>query len=386
MSHDHDRKSPEKARRSTEPKQEPDARFQAAADSRYGSILNLQALVGNQVVQRLVKDRSPFIPQVSSINSSGPDINREDENIEAAQEHFEAGQRLFRAGQYAAAATRLERARQVPGLSDDTYSTLLYDLGVCNLRLERFATAVTYFEQYLEQPGANAEEVEPLLEQARTGTAGDAERIMSREGGELPPESADAEEQTVAARTLFEQASALYSEGQYRQAIIIFEQVREMEITEGGEEIHTAVLFNIGRCNFRLRRFSTAIIYLEQYIDRAPSEADRDEAQEMLTEAQEEAGTLTSQEQGEMMLRLANEAYEAGEYASALQRFKTLLELRGLNEEAQSQIEYNLGMCYFRLGRLADARAAIERYLADHPGDSEAQSRLDEIVQQMGSE
>ncbi len=383
MSHDHDAKSPDTSKRPHDSKDSEPA-LQPAVDPRYGNILNLQSLIGNQAVQRLVK-ASP-LPIIPTARASTPDISRDDENIEAARDHFEAGQRLFRAGQYAAAITRLERARQIPGLSDDTYSTLLFDLGISNLRLERFATAVTYFEQYLERPGANREEVEPLLEQARQGTATDAETILEREGGSLPAPSSDPDAQTDAARTLFEQAAALYAAGQYRQAIIIFEQVREMEISEGGEEIHTACNFNIGRSNFRLRRYSTAIIYLEQYIDNAPSAADRDEAQSMLTEAQEHAGALTSLEQASMMMRLGDQAYQAGEYATALQRFKTLLEVRGLDEDTRSQIQYNVGMCYFRLGRPEDARGAFSAYLATHPGDSEAQARLDEVMQQLESE
>ncbi|HLV35748.1 MAG TPA: tetratricopeptide repeat protein [Spirillospora sp.] len=388
MKHSHDRKPPAQTRHAADAQSSHARPF--ATDPQTTPVLNLQKLIGNQAVQRLFRpgtaDSQMTVPRIAPLRTSTPHISREEENVEAAREHFEEGQRLFRAGRYQAAIIRLERARQIPGLDADIYTTLLYNLGVCNLRLERFATAVNYFEQYLARPGADAEEVEPLLEQARQGTAADAETIMNRQGGSLPPPSSDPAAQADSARTLFEQAAALYEAGQYRQAIIIFEQVREMEITDNAEAIRAACLFNIGRCNVRLGRHATAIIYLEQYIDVAPSEADRQEAEAMLVEAQENAGALTSVEQAQMMFRMADRAYSAGDYATALHRFNTLLGIRGLDETTRSQIEYNIGMCYIRLGRAAEARPYLERYLAAHPDDSEAQARLDEITQQPETE
>jgi tetratricopeptide (TPR) repeat protein len=356
-------------------------------DHRIPSVLKLQHFVGNQTVQRLLQrqtsDQRAYRPHSLLPRAGMPDISRDEENVETARQHFQAGMRLFEAGQYSAAITRLERARQIPGLSDNIHLALLYNLGVCNLRLQRFATAVTYFEECLTRPGANPAEIEPLLEQARRGTAGDAANIMGRAGGSLPAPSSDPTAQADAARTLFQQAAALYAAGQYRQAIIIFEQLRTMELTDNAESIRSTSLFNIAQCNIHLGRHATAIIYLEQYLDTATDDTDRQRVETLLAETQRHAGTLTSSDQARMMFRMAAQSYQADDYATALQHFQTLLTLRGLDDNTRSQIEYNIGLCYLRLGRYAEAQAYFQRYLSTHPDDSAARARLDEVRQHL---
>jgi hypothetical protein len=55
-----------------------------------------------------------------------------------------------------------------------------------------------------------------------------------------------------------------------------------------------ACLFNIGAANLRLRRFATAVIYFETYVE-SPDIADRDRtgAQRLLNTAKRGAGIAT---------------------------------------------------------------------------------------------
>ena len=355
---------------------------QAAIDSvaavgTYGGVQRLQQTIGNQAVLGLL-NRKELAPR-----SGTPDISREDDPAEIASQHFEEGARLFNAGQYAAAIPRFERARQVPTLDAETYTMLMWNLAICNFRLERFATAVFYFEQYLGAGISEADRIaaENYLQQARAGTAEDADRILEREDADIPAATGDAAADTARASALFDQAASLYMDGQYRQAIIIFEQVREMP--DVSEEVRRDVIFNIARCNIRLRRAATAIPYLEQYL-HMPG-ASRAEAVALLTESQEEAGAMTSTEQARMIYSLANEAYMAGEYREAERLFQLILSNPSVDTSSMADIRYNLGMAQLRQGRHADALSHFQAYAAEHPDAADVQERIAECEAAIGA-
>lgn len=327
-------------------------------------VIDLQHRIGNELT-------------VQAITAS-----REEENLERARRTFDAAERLFNARRYGAAAIRFERVRQTPGLSAEVYSHSLFNLAVCNLRLERFATATMYLEQ-AQAAGIPAREIEPLLRQAREATAADAERIMNRAGGSLPGASSDPAAQTSGAQAVFEQAVAEFAEGHLRQSIILFEQVREMELSENAEEIRQACLRNIGRANMQLGRHATAIVYLEQAIDVTTGSAERATLESWLATCLQRTGALTTVDQAQLMYRMANQAFSAGDHRTALDRFRVVLTIRGLDQQVIDDTRYNMGLCHFLMGELEAARSYIAPYVEAHPDDAEARERLDQINDQV---
>lgn len=350
----------------------------------YGGVLRLQQTIGNQAVLGLLnrKEAQPSGIHITQ-GSHTPDISREDDPVAMARQHFEDGQADYMAQRYDSAIRHFERARQVPTLDAEIYTQLIWNLAMCNFQLERYATAVYYYEMYLSRGVSEADRLaaEGYLEQARTGTADDAERILEREDASIPAATGDATADAARAEALFDQAVALYMDSQYRQAIIIFEQVREMP--DIAEAVRRDVTFNIARCNMRLRRAATAIPYLEEYL-RMPG-ASRAEAVALLTESQEAAGAMTSGEQAQMVYRLANEAYIAGDYREAERLFQLILSNPSVDTTAMTDIRYNLGMALLRQGRHADALPHFQAYAAEHPDAADVQERIAECEAAIGA-
>ncbi len=353
-------------------------------------LLNLQRSLGNQTLQRLIAERGEnsiqTLLQTGQIgaDSAAPDISREDEIVDTARQHFDEGLAEYQDGNYRGAIVRFERARQVPGLEENIYHDILFNIGRCNLELERYATAVMYFEEYLERGGTDTERVEPLLQQARAATGQDAETILNREGAAIPPETDDPAANVNRATALYDQASDLYQRHQYRQAIIIFEQLREMQNVEGVEDIHRTTLFNIARCNLRLRRYATAIIYLEEYLEDAEDAQDRAQVFDLLIEAQENAGAMTTREQVGFLLRLCEDAYENNEFETIIRLSEVIQQMSIDDAELATNVHYNIGLAYHRLGRHAEAVPHLRRYVETHPGDQEAAQILAEAEERSG--
>jgi hypothetical protein len=74
-------------------------------------------------------------------------------------------------------------------------------------------------------------------------------------------------------RRLFHRAMGDYRARRYRRAIIAWEQVRHL--SGMAPNVAAACLYNIAAANLKLRRFATALIYLETYI-ASPAISDRD--------------------------------------------------------------------------------------------------------------
>ena len=347
----------------------------------------LQRLAGNQRVNQMLTQgqltpasggdgvyRASMVPG----NQSGSGmIQRDGEaNENLAQELHNEGLRFYRAGQYQRAIVRFERARQVPGLSDEVNRDILFNMGRANLNLERFATAINYLEQYREMDGADTAGADELLNQAREGTEADAERILEREGASIPSETDENAQDR--ARALFDEAIALYERQQYRQAVIIFQQVREAGGADN-PDVERDMLFNIARCNMHLRRYATAINYLERYLDM--DGASVDEAMTMLREVQGDAGVTAIFSR---LFGIGRDAYQAGNHDDAIHIFTVLLEIESLNDDERAQLHYNLGQAFFEQGSYDQAIPHYQAYLAVHPDSAEAQTRLRDAQEQAG--
>jgi outer membrane protein assembly factor BamD (BamD/ComL family) len=67
-----------------------------------------------------------------------------------AKEVYEQGVRFYNRKNYRSAIVRFERVRHMPGVTGREY--MLYNIGIANLKLDRFATAIIYFENFLASP------------------------------------------------------------------------------------------------------------------------------------------------------------------------------------------------------------------------------------------
>jgi tetratricopeptide (TPR) repeat protein len=354
-----------------------------------GSVLSLQQMIGNQAVQGLLTGHEPpaspgwLQTKLVAPRSGTPDISREDDPETIAREHTETGMNLFNAGNYEEAIAHFERARQVPTLAPRVYARIILNLGMCNFRLQRFATAIHYLEQaqtmdISEEQLAN---VEATLEQARAGTSADAERILDREDADIPAATGDAAGDEARAQALFQQADELFTAGQFRQALILFEQVREMESQP--EHVRNTMIFNIAECNLRLGRAATAISYLEDYL-RTPG-ANRSRVIELLTASQEAAGTLTSDEQMQMVFRLGREAHNAGQYADAVRLYQLVIDNPAVEARVAAEMHYNLGLSLFEMGRYEEALTHFQEYAAFNPAHAEVQAHIAECESHIGT-
>ena len=325
-------------------------------------ILFLQHNIGNRAVSRLLFDQDnkgrglPDIMQIAQrqeqagadSSSAQSDIEQADEAVRGeARRIYEDGVHAYSSGQFRRAIIRFERARQMPGITEQSNGALLYNIGRANMRLHRYATAVYAFERYLETGGisaASAARGREMLARSQRGAGIDADISQSD------------------AQQLFEDGAQHYSNGQYRQALILFERARNL----GGidERSENAFLYNIGRCNLKLERFATAIRYFEAVIRAKGVEPDSAEAVEaaagdtdlakyleLLRQARQGAGIPWSR----MLFRQMNDMYTAGNYTAALQRLQQIYGSPDLNAEDRNKIVYNLGITNHRMNNYSEA-------------------------------
>lgn len=83
---------------------------------------------------------------------------------------FARAERLFKARAYRKAIILFERVRHMPGVPNP--ERLLYNIGLANLKLRRFATAIIYFESFLAHPSisdGDRERAQEKLNEAKRG-------------------------------------------------------------------------------------------------------------------------------------------------------------------------------------------------------------------------
>lgn len=101
------------------------------------------------------------------LNEDRPDQSTVNDN---SQQLLQRAQRQFNNGDYRSASYLYEQLRQGSNLSASDNADILYNLGMCYYRMNRFATSITYFQQYLRQNPGNEEAERHLREaQRRTG-------------------------------------------------------------------------------------------------------------------------------------------------------------------------------------------------------------------------
>ena len=178
-------------------------------------------------------------------------------------------------------------------------------------------------------------------------------------------------------RTLFEQGKTFFDSRQYARAIIRFERLRQLGMPEVGEQIADELVWNIAVCNFKLQRYNTAIVYLEEYRDMSGVGAeDRAGAEALLVRVKRLAGV--PQEEGPApvdrqreMFQQAQDLFSGGRFRRAIVRFERVRQLPGISAEVARDCLWNIGVCNLRLRRFATAIIYFERYMKMSGADLE---------------
>ncbi|MCL4486540.1 MAG: tetratricopeptide repeat protein [Chloroflexi bacterium] len=329
-----------------------------------------------------------------------------------ARRLYEQASRHYRAGAYPNAIRDFERARQMPGLSDSINNMLLYNIGMCDLQLNRFNTAISYFEQYLAASGiseSDQAEARQRLAEARRGAGIPADlgpASPSTGAGGTRSEAAGANSTTQEeARATFERATQQYAAGDFNGAIESFETVQQAMGLQAGASLFYNIFYNIGMCNLKLRRYHAAVNNFEDYLaGDGLSAQDRAEARERLNEGRRGAGlpAETGPEEGSGgatgaaspearargLFERGSQHFSAGAYRDAIRAFERVRHLPGLSEAHQAALLYNIGMCNLRLNRFSTAITYFERYLATSGLSAsdieEARARLSEARRRAG--
>ena len=265
----------------------------------------------------------------------------------------------FNAGQYARALVFWERGRHQREITDSQRATFLFNVGTCNLMLDRYASAVAVFEEYLLSPGADRELGENRLLRARAG-------VGSSELSDAPLQQPD----EGPGEALHRQAQRLFEAGSFREALAMWERARE---TPGNTPAQNAMLlFNIGMCNLRLERFATAVFFFEEFLESPGTNEEL--GRERLAEARRGAGVSeggVSERTARTLHARALEAFDAGEYARAVILWERARHMRGATDAQRAAFLLNVGLSNLRMERYGSAVAAFEGYLRMPGSDRE---------------
>ena len=162
----------------------------------------------------------------------------------------------------------LQKYRLLPGYKNTPKNRRIinFRLGKINLELRRVATAAYYFEIFLNEFPDNE-------------TALELQREIKRRLGRLPKKARNNSRSKRRVATeiyrLKNKGKRYFIKKNYIKAIYYFERSRQgMVLNNWDKELVSGLFFNIGFSNFLLARFSTAITYLEKYIEIKNPEKD----------------------------------------------------------------------------------------------------------------
>ncbi|HEY7268835.1 MAG TPA: DUF4157 domain-containing protein, partial [Dehalococcoidia bacterium] len=113
--------------------------------------------------------------------------------VDQVKQMLQQGSALFSRGEIGEAIAAFEQLRQSPGVPDEVRAACVYNIGLCNLKAKRFATALFYFEQYRGAAGADTLRAGAAMNQARRGLGlpelRAPESEPGRTGQDSPPRS-----------------------------------------------------------------------------------------------------------------------------------------------------------------------------------------------------
>jgi tetratricopeptide (TPR) repeat protein len=321
-------------------------------------LFDLQRMAGNAAVHRLLRGGDLSREDVVSAETAGPALEAEE-----LRERFSEAQALYHAARYPQAIVAFQRIRSLPGVPDAVQRDCLWAMGMADLRLGRYATAILLFEHYMTMEGADVPGAEARLEQARSSAGlGD---------------DTDGPEQL---ERRFDAAMGLFEGGRHRQALVAFERVRRHP--DASPELERDCLFNTGLTLLHLQRYATAIPFFEQY---ATCEgADAAEAKARLEETRRAAGAGIENEQPtpdqlRRRFQAAMSLFEKERYAEAVGAFDGIRRLAGIPDGVRRDAVFNTAVALLRQGNKEKAIPLLERYGRMEDADtSEAAGLVDQ--------
>lgn len=201
---------------------------------------------------------------------------------EEQRQTFEDAEQYYASSQFRKAIVRFERVRQAGNLGAASRAILSFNIGLCNIRLRRFATAIPYFEEYIRSLGHDPNSTQ--THEAAQGNADLREALdllrQARQGAEMPW-----------ARLLYYQATEKYEAGNYSEAVTLFQQLMGMPDLDSSQS--SMIFYNAGMSLHRLSRFSEAVTYYQRYLTTEPSEQDRVKAEAQIEQARNNAPPIT---------------------------------------------------------------------------------------------
>ncbi|MGD8857406.1 MAG: tetratricopeptide repeat protein [Chloroflexota bacterium] len=279
-----------------------------------------------------------------------------------ANKLLRAANKLARRRQYRRAIIGYERLIHQPGVREAVTTPATINIGICNYRLGRYATANLYFQQYLKLPTARAKKgaYYLALTQGKLGLGpGSAAGKAAAVGG--------AAASGKQAQAQFEQGVAKYRAGQYTAAIMLFEQARNSKLL--AEHLRVKAVFNLGLCSKRLKRYATAMRYFETYlglpgakVEKGAFHADQMRRKLGLPSTKARQGKI-SEKQADQLLREANKLARGRKYRQAIISYERLVHQQGVPESTSTPATINIGICNYRLGRYAEANFYFQQYL-----------------------
>ena len=216
------------------------------------------------------------------------------QSTSAANNLVRQGERFYQNGNYSRAIVFFQRALHSENVDNSHSAQLLYNIGMCNYRMSRYAAAINFFELYLtHNPGDPT--TQGLLEECRSrSNAHNSDGAISgtnryaTEGGQTTAENRpESSEAGPTSRDRLQRAERQFSHGDYRSAMYLFEQARQGSNLSASD--NADILYNLGMCNLRMRRYGTAITYFEQYLQQNPG---NEEAMRHLETAQRRVGII----------------------------------------------------------------------------------------------
>ena len=277
---------------------------------------------------------------------------------------FAAAEQDFADGRFAQAALQFEGIRQTPGATDSLKIACLWNIGQAHLRLQRFATAIIYFEDYIAAGGSNLDGASRNIEKA------------AEEGGVRAPKLSLEQQQSLS-----DAAAALYASGRYAEAIIQFERLRQAPGTS--EEAKLLWLWNIASSHWKLGRLQTAIAYFEKYI--ADGGPDIDGAAKSIAKLREMAGAslpAVSRDEQQSLVDAAAELYKSGKFAEAIVQYERLRQSPGVLDETKLICLWNIASSHWKLGRFERAIAYFEKYISEGGPDVDAAAKSIAILRE----
>lgn len=310
---------------------------------------DLQRSAGNAAVQHLLRGGDLSSADVKSAQPIGPALPEEE-----LRERYSEAQQLYNAGRLPQAIAAFQRIRSLPGVPDGMQRDCVWNMGLADLQLGRYATAILLFEHYSTLEGADIPGAEARLEQARAGAG-------------VVGEELDADQ--LARR--FAAAVELFERGRHRQALVAFVRIRHLK--DLPPEYERDSLYNMGMALLHLQRHASAIPFFEQY--SAHEGADPVEAKARLREARQAAGAgldeeAPSPDQLRRRFDAAMTLFSKERFAEAVGAFDSIRRLPGIPDGVRRDAVFNTAVAMLRMGDKDGAIPLLERY--GHMEDADA--------------